>query len=172
MAQHRQAPAYQEYAASMIARREYRLMKLAARGLLYSIRLECWINRTVPAAPELLARVLGYRLDEITTALEEVAPFLARDGENFVMPDLEDYRAHLSGIRERQAAGGKRGAEKTNGMRSGNSSGNSSALAQVTRRVSCGSVDQFNSVQSNQGKSPSHQRNQQGGEGIGGGDDF
>jgi len=41
MAPNRTAPAYQEYAASMMARFEYRTLTLAHRGLLYSMRLEC-----------------------------------------------------------------------------------------------------------------------------------
>ena len=158
MAQNREAPAYQEYAAAMMARREYRVMSLAARGLLFSLRLECWVNRTVPASPAMLARVLGYPHDEIEAVLAEVAPFLDRDAENFVMPDLEDYRAHIAGIREKQAAGGKRGAEKTNSMRSGGptgcSAGNPSGNSRDTRRVTVESVDQFKPDQTSQVQQP------------------
>jgi len=41
MTPNRTAPAYQEYAASMMARLEYRTLTLPQRGLLYSMRLEC-----------------------------------------------------------------------------------------------------------------------------------
>jgi hypothetical protein len=114
MAQNREAPCYQEYAASMMARIEYRTLTLAARGLLYSLRLECWVNRKVPADPRTLARVLGFDADEVCEALPSLAPFVAVDGAFLICPELEDYRAHISGIRERQSQGGKQGAAKTN----------------------------------------------------------
>ena len=145
MAQQREAPAYQEYAAAMMARREYRTISLAARGLLYSLRLECWVNRSVPADPLMLSRVLGFQRDEVESALNEIMVFLVRDGENLVFRDLEDYRTHIASIRQKQAAGGKKGAEKTNSIRSGSLSGNS----RVGRQGTYESVDQFNSVQSN-----------------------
>ena len=149
MAQQREAPAYQEYAAAMMARREYRTISLAARGLLYSLRLECWVNRSVPADPLMLSRVLGFQRDEVESALNEIMVFLVLDGENLVFRDLEDYRTHIASIRQKQAAGGKKGAEKTNSIRSGSLSGNSSGNSRFGRQGTCESVDQFNSVQSN-----------------------
>jgi hypothetical protein len=114
MAQNREAPCYQEYAASMMARIEYRTLTLAARGLLYSLRLECWVNRKVPADPRTLARVLGFDADEVCEALPSLAPFVAVDGTFLICPELEDYRSHIEGIRERQSQGGKQGAARTN----------------------------------------------------------
>ena len=55
MAQHRDPPAYQEYAASMMARTEYRVLSLEGRGLLYTLRNECWVNGQLPADPATLA---------------------------------------------------------------------------------------------------------------------
>ena len=50
MAQNRlPAPCYQEYAASMLANLDFRQMPLSARGLLYTLRLECWENHRLPA---------------------------------------------------------------------------------------------------------------------------
>jgi hypothetical protein len=112
MAQHREAPAFQEYAASMMARTPYRVMSLAGRGLLYSLRLECWVNRAVPSNPRTLARMLGYDVTAIEEALPEVAPFFAADGDSLTCPELEDYRRHLEGIREKQSQGGKQTAAK------------------------------------------------------------
>ena len=48
MAQNRTPPAYQEYAASVIANGDYRVLSLAERGLLYTLKLECWVNHRVP----------------------------------------------------------------------------------------------------------------------------
>lgn len=41
-------PAYQEYAADMLSNRHFRMMTLQQRGLLYTLRLECWVNGSVP----------------------------------------------------------------------------------------------------------------------------
>jgi hypothetical protein len=117
MAQQRDAPAFQEYAASMMARTDYRAMSLLARGLLYTLRLECWVNSSVPAEPALLAKVLGYPLDQVSTGLAEVAPFFKAEGSKLRCPELDDYRRHLEERRQRQADGGRIGAAKTNGSR-------------------------------------------------------
>lgn len=114
MAQHREPPAYQEYAASMMARTDYRVLSLEGRGLLYTLRNECWVNGTLPADPATLARVLGYPLDQVARALPELRPFFVTLGGMLRCPDLDDYRQHLEDRRERQSAGGRKGAEKTN----------------------------------------------------------
>lgn len=102
-----------------------------------------------PADPLMLSRVLGFQRDEVESALNEIMVFLVRDGENLVFRDLEDYRTHIASIRQKQAAGGKKGAEKTNSIRSGSLSGNSSGNSRFGRQGTYESVDQFNSVQSN-----------------------
>ena len=81
MAQHRDAPAFQEYAASMMARRDYRLLSLEARGLLYTVRLECWVNFSLPSAPDQLAKVLGFEVQQVERALPELRPFIVIDGD-------------------------------------------------------------------------------------------
>jgi hypothetical protein len=118
MAQHRDAPAFQEYAASMMARTSYRVMSLSARGLLYTMRLECWVNGALPSEPAVLARVLGFAVDEVTRALSEVMSEFVIIGGAIRCPELDDYRAHLEERRQRQVEGGKAGAAKTNGGRS------------------------------------------------------
>ena len=74
MAQSRDAPAYQEYPANFMARIQYRVMSLAERGLLLTLRHECWVNKQVPADPCTLARMLGYEVDEVAAALPAVLP--------------------------------------------------------------------------------------------------
>jgi hypothetical protein len=44
MAQHREAPAFQEYPASIMARIEYRAMTLEGRGLFITLRYECGLT--------------------------------------------------------------------------------------------------------------------------------
>jgi uncharacterized protein YdaU (DUF1376 family) len=114
MAQNRDAPAFQEYAASMMARFEYRCLSLSERGLLYSLRLECWANKLLPADTPTLARALGYEVHDIEMALPKVMTFFASDGKSIMCPELEHYRAHLEGRRDKLSAAGKKGAAKTN----------------------------------------------------------
>ncbi len=105
--QNRKPPAFQEYAADMLARREYRAMGLAQRGLLYSLRLECWVNRTAPADPALLAKVLGYSAEEIRAVLPAVLAFFTVAGEEIFSPELDDYRAYRARIRLDQVESAK-----------------------------------------------------------------
>lgn len=114
MAQNRDAPAYQEYAASVMAKTQYRVLSLTERGLLYTLKLECWVNKRLPSNPAMLARVLGMEASEVATALPKVMPFFAMDGPDLVCPELEDYRAHIDARRDRLSEAGKKGAAKTN----------------------------------------------------------
>ena len=59
MAQNRKPPAYQEYASTMLANISFRSMNMEARGLLHTMRLECWANYELPSDLELLSSVLG-----------------------------------------------------------------------------------------------------------------
>lgn len=151
MTPNRTAPAYQEYAASMMARLEYRTLTLAQRGLLYSMRLECWVNQFLPDSPEVLARILGFDPAEIAAELPYVMSFFEVENGRVTSPDLEAYRQRVEGIRERQAQGGKAGAAKTNALKAradtvvsgnpGKPSGDSTSSPRVPRRVS---VESFN----------------------------
>ncbi len=179
MAPNRTAPAYQEYAASMMARMEYRTLTLAQRGLLYSMRLECWVNQFLPESPEVLARILGFDPAEVSADLPYVMAFFQIENGRITSPDLEGYRQRVEGIRERQAQGGKAGAAKTNSRKtlantgasgnSGNPSGSSPGDSRVTRRVS---VESFNPNPS-PNPSPSQGGGNWGGSSdVGGWDDF
>jgi hypothetical protein len=105
--QGRDAPAFQEYAASMMSRMEYRLLNLNQRGLLYTLRLECWVNQSLPRDPKKLAIVLGLQIDEVTTALPSLAKFFNISGELLTCAELEKYREHVQDRRNRQSEGGK-----------------------------------------------------------------
>lgn len=133
MAQHREAPAFQEYAASMMARTDYRVLSLEGRGLLYTMRLECWVNGSLPSSPATLARVLGFTVEQIERALPEVAAFFTEQAGVIRCPELDDYREHLNDRRDRQAAGGRAGAAKTNKARTGPPSATPPGKPQVAR---------------------------------------
>jgi hypothetical protein len=112
MTQNRTPPAYQEYPANWMSLRAFREMTLAERGLLQTLRFECWVNGSIPAAPNRLARMLGQPADEVAAALPAVQQFFSVSGDDLVCPELEDYREHLARIRRDQQAGGKVGAKK------------------------------------------------------------
>lgn len=103
----------------MMARTDYRVLSLEGRGLLYTLRNECWVNGQLPADPPTLARVLGYPVEQVQRALQELRGFVVTVGGVLRCPELDDYRAHLDDRRERQSAGGRKGAEKTNEGRQG-----------------------------------------------------
>ena len=118
MAQNRPAPCYQEYSASMLANFQFRQMPLAARGLLYTLRLECWENHRLPADSKKLAGVLRFDETEIVAAMQWLDAFFHVDDGWLTSPDLEDYRKHLADQRRAQSNGGKKGAAKTNAGKS------------------------------------------------------
>lgn len=110
--QNRDAPAYQEFAASMMARREYRQLSLAERGLLYTLRLELWVNRSVPSDDVQLARMLGYDRAEIETLMPNLSPFFDVRGADLICPELENYRTYQAARHERMAEGARQTNEK------------------------------------------------------------
>lgn len=114
MSQNREAPAYQEYAAAMLARIEYRTMTLPERGLLDTMRRECWVNRRLPGRHDLLAKVLGVTEQEIDACLPAVMPFFSVSEGYIFCPELEDYRKHLEERKEKLSRSGKAGADITN----------------------------------------------------------
>jgi hypothetical protein len=150
MAQNRQPPAYQEYASAMMARVDYRTMSLAQRGLLYTLRLECWVNQSLPECPLKLSKIIGYDHAEVAAAMPFVLPFFAVENGMISCPELDDYRSHIAGIRIRQSEGGRQGAAMTNargkasekpvskgisGKSPGYSSGESASQSRVEPRV-------------------------------------
>ncbi len=117
MSQQRDAPAYQEYAATILAQIPFRTMTLQDRGLFYTMRLECWVNMRLPRNNNDLAKVLGLPPDQVAGSLVAVMPFF-KDVDGFIIsPELENYRTHLADRKSKQSQGGKRGSGITNGKR-------------------------------------------------------
>lgn len=117
MSQNRDAPAYQEYAASMMAQIAYRTMTLQERGLFYSMRLECWVNGKLPESAKLLSKVLGFAEQEISDSLPAVMRFFVVSDGFIFCPELEDYRKHLEMKKDKARQDGRAGAAITNGKR-------------------------------------------------------
>ena len=140
MAQNRKPPAFQEYAATILSSKAFRMMNLSQRGLLFTMRLECWVNQSVPSLSDELAKYLGFNRQEVSDALSaDVVSYFKESGNSYICSELEDYRQHLNEQKDKQRAGGKKGAATTNKkweeIRSGN--------PQVKRE----SLVQLNSVQ-------------------------
>lgn len=117
MSQNRDAPAYQEYAATMLSQIPFRTMNLQDRGLLYTMRMECWVNVRLPHNQNDLAKVLGLPVAEVAGSLVAVMPFFDVVDGFIVSPELENYRTHLADRKSKQSHGGKRGSAITNGKR-------------------------------------------------------
>ncbi len=129
MAQNRKPPAFQEYAATFLASKDFRLMSLEERGLLMTMRFECWENLNIPSNNEELATYLGFRSNIPLTS--RVMSFFVKRDSVLICPELEDYRQHINERKAKQSIGGKKGAKKTNYER-------------ATRQGTCESLVQFN----------------------------
>ena len=154
--QNRPPPGFQEYASSMLSNIDFRTMPLPARGLLYQMRLECWVNHKLPVNQETLAKYLGITVKAMNHNQPLVMPFFANQGNVIICPELEDYREYLRARKEAQAAGGKKGAEVTNAKHKhtaaapiAESAGYSTGKPRVTRE----SLGQLSSVQISQDQS-------------------
>ncbi len=140
MTQNRKPPAFQEYAATILSSKAFRVMSLSQRGLLFTMRLECWVNQSIPSLSNELAKYLGFCHSEVSDALSaDVISYFNDSGNSYVCPELEDYRQHLNEQKEKQRAGGKKGAATTNKKWKEIESGNP--------QVTCDSLVQFNSAQ-------------------------
>lgn len=105
-------PAYQEYASDMMARLDYRRLSFEERGLLFTLRLECWVNKSLPADYGDLAKVLGCPESTVAKLFPALLPFfsISNDSNTISCPELEQHRAHILGIRHAQSMGGKKTA--------------------------------------------------------------
>jgi len=160
MAQNRKPPAYQEYPATMLASRNFKLMNIAERGLLYTIRLECWENKEVPASVNQLAKYIGCDVSEVQGALTNlVKTFLDEKDGLLTCPELDNYRQHLEDRKSKQSAGGKNGAKITNrnkknaAKQSGVYLANETGNPQVPRRGDDESLVKLSTVKSSQEQS-------------------
>ena len=153
MAENRKPPAYQEYASTMLADISFRSMDLEERGLLYTMRLECWANESLPSNIDTLSNVLGQNIKP--EHIKAVQSFFQIDESTIISPELNNYRQHLEERREKQSRGGRKGANKTNSKAKSSDKTGGSGNSRVSRRGSCGSL-----VKSNPEKQSQNQRNQ------------
>ncbi len=110
----RNPPAFQEYAADILASRLFRAMSLQERGLLMTMRFECWVNKSVPADARDLAKTLGLPEVEVLNALtSRVTHFFKEDDKNLTCSELDAYRNKLLNSRQAMSEGGRKGGLNT-----------------------------------------------------------
>jgi hypothetical protein len=110
----RPAPAYQEYASDILANANYKMMSFAERGLLDTMRKECWVNHSIPSDKSELALYLRCPQEEIYTFLtNRVASFFKEQDGIFICSELESYRQNQIERQQKISEGGRRGGKTT-----------------------------------------------------------
>lgn len=103
---------YFEYPSDMLASRKFKVLSMEERGLLYTMRMEMWVNNSLPKNHKHLAKLLGETEDVIAKNLLAIMPFFEIIGDEIISPDLEIYRMSLYAKRDAQSAA----AKKTNAL--------------------------------------------------------
>lgn len=142
----REAPSYQEFAASVLADYNFRSLTLRDRGAYYTLKLECWVNKRLPANPEALSRVLDIAEGEVLNVLKMLGPFFEIEDDFLYCPELVRYQKYLDARKKAQSEGGKKGAAKTNAKH---------IPPAGTPQVSRGSLDKKSKAQSSTAQSKS-----------------
>ena len=118
----RQAPpAFQEYAAQMLADPQIRQMAPGEVGLMCMLRWLYWVSGPLPADTKTLAKSIGWtkaKVEKYLTprVLSFFDPMPELEG-NLDCPELRDYKLGLDLRRKAQSEGGRIGAQLTNFQR-------------------------------------------------------
>jgi len=114
-------PAYQEYPADILNNEVFMQLSMAQRGLLWTLRMYCWKNETIPAGFVNLAKLTGISEKEASKLFDEkLGSFfdlvhdenLGYENARMINPDLEAYRKEKIAARKKRAESGKLGADK------------------------------------------------------------
>lgn len=108
----RQPPSYPEYASDILASHAFKRLDATARGILWTLRMEWWVNGDLPTDPHLLSRLVGLPANELDNALPLFAPFLSINNSTgtFSFPELAMRKASTIAARNAQSLGGKKTA--------------------------------------------------------------
>ena len=110
----RPPPAFQEYASDALANIQFRMATLAERGLIHTMRLECWVNKVIPSNPQEMAAMLNIQQRDLEANLTpRVKSFFQIQDGFFSCKELDDYREMLRDRSTSQSNGGKKGGLKT-----------------------------------------------------------
>lgn len=105
-------PYFPLYAANFIASKPYRLMTLQQRGLWITLYMEFWVNGSLPADLDQLAKLLGFSSAEVGSAMSVLhKSFFAEINGELISNELEEYRQGFNERREKQRLGGLIGAK-------------------------------------------------------------
>ena len=89
------APAYQEYARDTLADERFLLADMATRGVLWTLKMLCWSQGSIPADEAKLARLCGMEVEAFGEAWSAVSEFFAEspnDSSRLTHSDLEEQR--------------------------------------------------------------------------------
>jgi len=110
----RPPPAFQEYAADILTNIKFRLLSLPERGLWQTMRLECWINKSIPASPASLAMLLNLPVEDVEKSLTPaVLRMFDVSKDQLSCKELEEYRENLEAVKNAQSNGGRKGGLTT-----------------------------------------------------------
>lgn len=118
-------PAYIEYPSDVLNNEIFKSMNMMQRGVLWTMRLYCWVNGDVPSDMKKLAQLLGAKENEMRKAFEDgkiIDFFQKREGtERLFSPDLDAYRDELLNKKIKRQEDGKASADvRWYGNRNGN----------------------------------------------------
>jgi hypothetical protein len=104
-------PAYMEYPSDILNDELFKSMNMSQRGILWSMRLYCWVNGDVPTNWKNLGDLLGTKENEIRKAFADDKLFeffnYSEKMDRFFCPDLEAYREELLIKQRRRQENGK-----------------------------------------------------------------
>lgn len=105
--------AFQEYASNMLANRKYQKMSLAEKGAYHLLRLECWVNDSVPANIAALSEIIDASAEETEKILTAIKPLFEVKDDVMTCPLLDDYWQSLLEKRLKMSVGGAKGGKST-----------------------------------------------------------
>ena len=107
-------PAYQVYPGLAMSTESLRLLRNAELGMLERMDWYCWVNDSIPAAPDDMARALGLQLADVRKDLTPAVLTFFEPAEDdptrLVRPALVRQMERLMQRRIAQAKGGEKGA--------------------------------------------------------------
>jgi uncharacterized protein YdaU (DUF1376 family) len=104
------APAFQFYAAEYLADANVQIMSIEDEGCYIRLLAYCWREGSIPADPELQARLCKGTVP--SSAVTDRFDFPCDDTTRLMHPRLEFYREYLENLRKHSAKGGRASAHK------------------------------------------------------------
>ena len=106
--QGRDAPAFQEYAASLMGSGRYRNLSASECGIFHRMRLACWVDGSVPSDIVKLSRTLSFDLEEVNKALPSLMFWFEIKSGKYVCTELDKYKAVIDWRKGQMSEGGKK----------------------------------------------------------------